>query len=141
MANNDQLLTHITGNLGKDPETADTKVGTIVRMSVAVTMKYGKDDGITRWVQVALFDERRKDDQDDELSPLQRQAMKKLEKGSKVAVEGVMKVRKVDGKTYYDLSAKRIGVVDWFLRENGGNQASSRSSSSDDDEDGEALAW
>jgi single-strand DNA-binding protein len=48
---------HLQGNLGRDPETFDTKSGTGVRLSVAVKDGYG-DDAKTLWVKVAMFGKR-----------------------------------------------------------------------------------
>ena len=143
MARDKGLLQQITGNVGKDPETQESKVGDIVKFSVAVTLRYGEDP-ITRWVQVALFDERRQDDRDGELSPLQRRVLKGVEKGSKVAVEGTITSKEKDGKTYYDMIAKRVGIVEWFKRDDNGSfgKASSKKKAADEDEDEEeGIGW
>lgn len=140
MAKDKKLLQQITGNLGKDPESIETKVGEVVKFSVAVTLRYG-DDPITRWVQVALFDERRQDDRDGELSPLQRRVLKGIEKGSKVAVEGTITSKEVDGKTYYDMIATRIGIVEWFKRDSNGSSSKSKKSRDEDDDEDEDLGW
>jgi single-stranded DNA-binding protein len=143
----DTYLERITGNAGKDAEVRETKVGDIVSFSVAVTMKYGKqEDQVTRWVQVAVFDERQEDDQDDELSPWQKRILDAVGKGSKVAVEGIIKSRKVDGKTYYDMTAKRVGIVECIPRDsdNGKSRKASTKKSSrsrDDDDEDEPSSW
>lgn len=147
MSSEEKLLTQITGNAGKDAEEVETSAGLLVKFSVAVTMKYGKpEDQITRWVNVAVWDERRDDDQDDELSPWQQRVLDTVSKGSKVAVEGYIKAKKVDGKTMYDMNAKRVGIVEWVPRDadaGKSKKASTKKSrrSSDEDEDEEPSSW
>lgn len=132
----DQLLDSITGNAGGDPKVYDTKIGPKVGFSVAVTKKYGEDP-ITRWVQLAVFDERRQDDRDGDLSPWQERVKDTFKKGSKVAAEGIITAKKVDGKTVYDMIVKRIGLVDWVQRGDTGASTRSKRSKAESDDDGE----
>lgn len=110
------ILTHITGNVGSDPREFETSKGPVLKFSVAVTLKYGSgDDGLTRWVNVAVFNE-----------DLQRQVKKEIGKGTKVAVEGRLKTdREYKGQKQYDLTASRVGLVKWFTRSKSEEQKSS----------------
>jgi single-stranded DNA-binding protein len=123
-------LSHIVGNLGKPAvkKYVDSLEKDVVELSVAVTMSYG-DDGETRWVQVAVWNE-----------GLQ-EAVLGLAKGAKVAVEGVMKIDSYEGKPQYKMSASRIGS--WKPFERLKTEATEKPAKSADDEgEGEApLAW
>ena len=98
MADQQKTLGHIIGNLGKDPvkKYVESLEKDVVELSVAVTMSYG-DEGLTRWVKVAVWNE-----------GLIDQVMA-LKKGSKVAAEGVIKVDSYEGKPQYSMNASRIG--------------------------------
>lgn len=136
----EQTLVDILGNVGGDAEVRETKIGDKVSFSVAVPQSFG-DDGVTRWVQVAVFDERRKDDRDDELSTWQKRVLKAAKKGTKIGVKGVLSKRNVDGKTFYDMIAKQVFLLDLVQRGDSGSKGSSKKASSDDEEDGEDLGW
>jgi single-stranded DNA-binding protein len=119
-----KILAHISGNVGTDPQTYETKVGPVTKFSVAVTLKYGQgDEGLTRWVQVAVFNE-----------DLQAQVLKEISKGTKVAIEGVMKSDRVyNGEKQYDMTASRIGLVNWFTRSGGGQAAKPKVETTEDE--------
>jgi single stranded DNA-binding protein len=121
-------LSHIVGNLGKDPEKkyVDSLEKSVVEASVAVTMSYG-DDGETRWVKVAVWNE-----------GLQDQVMEKLKKGSKVAVEGTMKIDSYEGKAQYQMSASRIG---FFLPFERLKSEDARPATKKSEGEEEALTW
>jgi single-stranded DNA-binding protein len=125
----DNILTHITGNVGSDPETYETRKGPVVKFSVAVTLRYGQgDEGLTRWVNVAVFNE-----------DLQAQTLKEISKGTKVAVEGKLKAdREYKGVKQYDLTASRIGLVQWFTRT---KTASGSQGGKGGSEDSAGLGW
>ena len=98
-------LNQVIGNAGKDPEEHTTKIGPVVRFSVARTMGYGDDAPPPRWVSVAVFNE-----------DLRDQAMERIQKGTPVAVEGTITEDTYNGKPQYNMVAARLGVIDWFLR-------------------------
>lgn len=138
----EKLLDRISGNTGGAAVKKETRAGLLVSVSVAVTMKYGKEeDQIMRWVNCAVWDERREEDQDDELSPWQERVLDKIDdKGMKVVAEGYIKAKKVDGKTVYDMTVKRIGLVDWVQRGDSSASSTKRkrtSSRQESDDDGE----
>lgn len=95
-------LAHKAGVITRDPQEKETAKGDIVVFSMAVPQSYGENGNV--FVDVAVFNE-----------GLQEVA-KGLIKGNKVVVEGSYKERNVDGKTYRDLIAFRIGTVDWFAK-------------------------
>ena len=125
-------LSHIIGNLGKDPvkKYVESLEKNVVELSVAVTMSYG-DDGETRWVRVAVWNE-----------GLQDAVMENLKKGSKVAVEGTMKIEKYEDKPQYQMTASRIGFFKPFERQKAEDEtekpAKKKAAASDD---GEELSW
>jgi single stranded DNA-binding protein len=127
----------IIGNVGGDPEDGETKVGDVTRFSVAVTKAYpdaGEDNGVTRWVQVAVFKE-----------SIREQVHAKISKGTRVAVEGTITESSYQGKKQYGMKASRVGLVDWFLpsaedkkkaeKQFGKSQSKAKAASSDDDDD------
>ena len=131
----EKLLVDILGNSGKDAEEVDTKIGPKVSFSVAVPQKFG-DDGITRWVDVAVFDERRKDDRDGELSAWQRAVLRLVKKGSKVGVKGTLTRNERDGKTFYNMIAKQVFLLNPIARD--GKTAAVKKAEVAEDED---LGW
>lgn len=104
MADNDNQdrLMQIVGNAGGGPET--TQSGK-VKVSVAVTLKYGKEDGETRWVSAWIKDE-----------SLQQFAMDEIGKGTKVAAIGYLNKGSYNGKTQYNLNVTEIGIVEMARR-------------------------
>ncbi len=98
----------LIGNAGDKPKDGDTKVGTVTRVSVAVTRAYpstpGADDGETRWVQVANFK-----------PSIQKQMHDKIDKGTVVIAEGVITEGSYDGKPQYSMKASRVGIGEFFL--------------------------
>lgn len=123
----DKLITHITGNVGQDPKDFETSKGDNTKFSVAVTMRYGEDP-ITRWVNVTVWDE-----------DLRRQVHAEIEKGSKVAIEGKLRTdREYKGEKQYDLSATRVGIVKWFVREKKEWKPAAKQESSSDES---GMGW
>lgn len=121
----ENLITHITGNVGQDPKDFETSKGDNTKFSVAVTMRYGEDP-ITRWVNVTVWNE-----------DLRRQVKAEVHKGTKIAIEGKLRTdREYKGEKQYDLSATRIGLVKWFTREKRESAPAQSSSSSS-----ESLGW
>jgi hypothetical protein len=113
----DNLLVDILGNVGKDDaEEFDTKIGPKVGFSVAVPQKFGEEP-ITRWVQIAVFDERMRDDQDGEMSPWQQSVLSRIKTGMKVGVKGVLTKGEYNGKTQYNMIAKQVFLLDPIARD------------------------
>ncbi len=98
-------LQQIAGNVGRDPEVRNTGKGDVVKFSVAVSRGYG-DDAPTEWYDAAVFN--------DQLRPV---VLREIHKGTRVVLEGTVKERQVDGKTYRDFVANRVGVVEWLRRD------------------------
>jgi single-stranded DNA-binding protein len=120
-------LNQVVGNVGRDPEEFDTKVGPVVRFSVARNMGYGDDAPPPRWISVAVFN--------DDIRP---QVLEKIRKGSRVALEGTITESEYDGKTQYNMVAVRVGLIEWFLRSQ--SSAPSRKDRDEDESDG-GLDW
>ena len=113
-------LTQRVGIVGRNPETKTTAKGDIVKFSLAVPKQYGQGEGNTEWLDVAVFNEE-----------LQPSVMAEVYKGAKVAVEGNLKERVYDGKTYKDFVALRVGLVAWIAKS--GTKAKTAPPDSDDD--------
>jgi single-stranded DNA-binding protein len=125
MSQQPDKLTHITGNVGDDPKTFDTSKGKVVKISIAVTMRYG-EDGETRWVNGAIWDE-----------SLQEFALKEISKGTPVAAEGYLRTdREYNGKQQFDLNIRRIGLVKWAKR-----NGSSKRQQTEQPASSEELGW
>lgn len=118
--NNDKLV-HISGNAGDSPQTTDSGR---VNVSVAVTLRYGREDGETRWVKVWIKD-----------PALQQFAKEEISKGSKVAAVGFLNISEYNGKTQYNLNATEIGIVKWAQR-NGSKPAEKKEAAAS-----EELGW
>lgn len=98
-------LTQKVGVVGRPPEVKTTSKGDIVKFSLAVTKQYGQGEGNTEWIEVAVFNEE-----------LQPKVLEEVYKGAKVAVEGNLKQRTDNGKTYNDFIALRVGLVAWIAK-------------------------
>ena len=103
-------VTRIHGNVGRDPEQKNTTAGDLVTFSVACNRTYARDSE-TFWFNVAVWK-----------PELAAMVMEQVHKGSKVAVEGFLRKRQYEGqdgqlRTSLDLSATRVGLVDWFQYE------------------------
>ena len=102
---NDTKITHLTGNVGSDPEEHEANDGKVVKISLGVTMRYGEDKE-TRWVNLAIW-------QDD----LREFVKAEISKGSAIAVEGTLRSDRVyNEKQQFDLRVVRIGLVSWAKR-------------------------
>ena len=76
----------VTGKLGRDPETRQTKSGKVMtRFSVASSQKKGQDYQTT-WVEVLCFDE------------MADMCFEKLHKGDRVVVNGKMNLDQYEKK-------------------------------------------
>jgi len=98
-------LTQRVGVVGREPETKTTSRGDIVKFSLAVPKNYDRGPESTEWVEVAVFNEE-----------LQAKVLDEVYKGAKVAVEGNLKLREYEGKTFRDFVALRVGLVAWIAK-------------------------
>jgi len=115
-------LTQKVGVLGRAPEFKDTSKGRVMKFSLAVPKQYAPGAESTEWVSVAVWNE-----------DLQTAIGDELYKGAKVAVEGNLKTRTADGRTYTDLTAFRVGLVAWIARS--GQKATGKAATEGDDND------
>ncbi len=128
------LIQHAIGNVGGDPKEGDTRVGPVVRLSLAVTKSYpdmGKENGETRWLSVSVFKD-----------SVREQVMEKISKGMVICVEGVIeKGEPYKGVPQFNMKASRIGLVEWFIPSKAARDAQAkrfadaRSSNDDEPED------
>ena len=107
-------LVQRVGVVGRAPETKTTSKGDIVKFSLAVTKQYGQGQDNTEWIEVAVFNE-----------DLQPRVLEEVYRGAKVAVEGNLKERTFDGKTYKDFIALRVGLVAWIAKSGARQQPAS----------------
>jgi single-strand DNA-binding protein len=92
------IFASVSGNLGKDAEMKDTKIGPICSFSVASEARVGSEK-LTTWVMCSLFGKRGE------------ALCRHLSKGSKVTVHGTLKQREHNGKTYLDLVVSEIVLM------------------------------
>lgn len=111
MANNDRTFVQLVGNVGQDPAPSKNRGDEIIEFSLARNLGYG-DDAPTEWNTISVW-ENTKDDRGD----LRAFVMKNIHKGSKgVYVEGFLKESQGRDKTFRDVTASRIGLVDFAER-------------------------
>ena len=115
-------LTQKVGVLGRAPEFKDTSKGRVMKFSLAVPKQYAPGAESTEWVSVAVWNE-----------DLQTAIGDELYKGAKVAVEGNLKTRTADGRTYTDLTAFRVGLVAWIAKKGTSKAAGKIAPVEDDD--------
>lgn len=97
-------LQHYSGNVGRDPEELDTKNGPRVIFQLAITRGFGKDADDTQWAKVWVSKE-----------PLMGDVLEKVYKGARVVVVGPeVNETQYEGQTYYDITAFKVGLVDWL---------------------------
>ena len=126
MANQKDQLVQVVGNLGGDPEEAETRKGDVVRISIAVTKQY--DPEKTVWVRATSFNEGH-----------QKFMMDKLYKGAKVAAEGYLTVSEYEGKPQHNLVITGIGTVEWAKGNK--SKSTSRASKNEQPEAESELDW
>lgn len=86
-------LVVIVGNVGRDPELRHTQTGkAVANFSVATSERNDE----TQWFNVTVWDKQ---------AELSAQYVKK---GDRISVQGRMRSREHDGKTYWDLIAERV---------------------------------
>jgi single-strand DNA-binding protein len=87
----------ITGNIGRDPETKTTKGGRAF-LSFTVAESYGKEDNrTTNWFSISYFG-----------SP---EGLAGMTKGTRVEVEGDLKVNAKENKAYLDILTSRVKLA------------------------------
>ena len=78
----------LVGRVTRNPEDAKAGAKDVVKASVFRNFSYDKDDGT--FVDVTAFGERAKT------------ALRNVSKGDRIALEGTLKEREYNGKTYFD---------------------------------------
>lgn len=95
----------IIGNVGAAPTEETTPTGKkVVNFSVADPVGYGREAPEPNWHKVAVWDD-----------SIREQVMAKINKGDLVAVAGPVETRDVNGRTYRNMTAWRIGKVQLFV--------------------------
>lgn len=85
----------LVGRVTRNPEESTTPKGTdIVKLSVAVNKSFDKGDSF--FVDVAGFSEKT------------RARLMNLSKGDRIAMEGTLKEREYNGKTYFDFTPMSV---------------------------------
>jgi single-stranded DNA-binding protein len=97
------------GKVGTDPELKETKVGPVLTFRFAVQTGYpsakGEKGPDPVWYDVTTFKQELFD-----------QIKGAAYKGANVCVEGYIKGREYNGKTYYSITASRVGKVEWLKK-------------------------
>lgn len=96
-------VVQIAGNVGRDPQRRNSDNGDWATFSVAVTKQYTDDDSGTQWVDVSVSKPN-----------LVEAVLSQVSKGSKVVVEGAIKVVNKGGNTYHNMKGFRVGLVDYI---------------------------
>lgn len=107
----------VTGNLGRDAEVKDTRVGKVCSFSVASNK--GRDSDTT-WVRCSLFGKRGES------------LAQYLSKGTKVAVAGELSTHEYQGKTYLELRVSDIDLMGGGDRGSGQSREQTAHTSGDD---------
>lgn len=98
-------LTQIVGTVGRAPEVKQGKKGDFVSFSVAANLDYDGTPESTRWYSVGFNDPQ-----------VQDYVLQNIRKGMAVAVEGSVWEKQSNGRTYYNVTGFRIGLVEWFVK-------------------------
>lgn len=99
-----QTLITVNGNASRDPVVKDTPKGQVVAFGLAVTTGYDDSDG-PRWIDVSVWN-----------AGLARWVTANIYKGAKVAIEGFQAFREYNGKTFEQVNAQKVGLVEWGPR-------------------------
>lgn len=102
----DYELSRVVGNVGTAPEKRQTTKGDVVVFSVAQPVKFGREAPDPEWYNVAVWDH-----------GMQELVLSKIRKGSAVVVAGKRKPDRHgdNGKVYRDITAYRVGTVDYLF--------------------------
>ena len=97
-------LVHIFGVVGKDPVVRSTRSGDVIGFSLAYSTGYDKD-APTIWYDVSTFNE-----------GLIASVGTEVYKGARVAVEGFLTHREYEGKSYPQIMAVQVGLIEFLNR-------------------------
>ena len=97
-------LVHIFGVVGKDPVVRQTSKSDVIGFSLAYSTGYDKEDE-TIWYDVSTFNE-----------GLIESIKAEVYKGAKVAVEGFLSYREYNGKSYPQIMAVQVGLIEFLNR-------------------------
>lgn len=106
MADEIKELFFVVGNMGGRPQKDMAGQTEVVKFSVARPVAYGKEAPLPQWWNVTVWNESLGEKLMDETTGLQ--------KGEAVAVVGTGGPKVVNGKTYYNLNAKRVARVNFI---------------------------
>ena len=109
MAESNDEVVQVVGNVGAEPEQREGSE--YINFSVAVTKSY--KDKLTTWVRVGT-----------KQPDLVKFVRENIHKSTPVAAEGFMKVDSYQGKPQFNLTATRIGLVQYAQRSKSGSQSS-----------------
>lgn len=98
-------VVQVAGRVGRDPESYDTRVGEVLNFTLAQTLSYGDDDDSTKWWRISVWRE-----------DLQEFVRREVQRGSPVVVEGKASESEYKGEVQYELTAYKVGVIDWNMR-------------------------
>lgn len=95
----------LVGHAGQDAKEFPTSKGPVVKFSVAEIVGYDKEkkEDVVDWVQVTVWNE-----------GLRTIALKTIKRGNRVAVTGAPSTSTYEGKTQNQISAQRVGIVDYL---------------------------
>lgn len=95
----------LVGHAGQNAKEFQTSKGPVVKFSVAEVVGYDKEkkEDVIDWVQVTVWNE-----------GLRNIALKTVKKGNRLAVTGAPSQSTYEGKTQNQISAQRIGIVDYL---------------------------
>ena len=100
------LVKQIAGYAGRAPEVKTGPKGDFVSFSVGVSRSYGAEDPEpTAWYRIAVNDPQ-----------VQDFVMANIRKGTPVVLEGSEYETEYQGTTQLNMSAYRVGLVDWFIK-------------------------
>ena len=107
----DREFKQLVGTVGRDPKLRDTKIGQVLKFSLAVKLGYGEED--TTWYEVAVFNE-----------GLKSRATSEIHRGLRgVVVEGFASEGSYQGKTTHNIIADRLGLAEHFAATRKGQSA------------------
>jgi single-stranded DNA-binding protein len=116
-------LIQIAGNVAADPAERESSKGAFVSFRVGVNREYGSDrPDATRWYGVTVNDQQ-----------LQDFVMKTVRKGTPVVLEGWPYTTEFQGIIQDNLNARRVGIVDWFVKSPQGGTTARRHPQEDED--------
>lgn len=101
-------LEYVIGNAGSAGSYRKTTTGkTLFGFGVARPNGFGNEAPPPTWYDVAVWD-----------STVAKQLESRIYAGAKVAVVGPVRINESNGKTYRNMSAYRIGIVEFIMPQN-----------------------